>query len=97
MNFSGMSHLLTKDLLDLAIKSNCSIFLEEMWENSKKFGGYKSNKNASKLSFINYLYPMLENKKIEMASEAIKYWSEVFREEGIFDILLEYKEEELLM
>ncbi len=40
---------------------------------------------------------MIEYKKIEMASEAINYWMEVYKEEGLFDFLLEMDIEELMM
>lgn len=40
---------------------------------------------------------MVHHKKIEMASEAINYWVEVYKEEGIFDYLLDEGIEELLM
>lgn len=92
-----MTYILTNDLIELAVKNNCSIFLEEIWEESKKFGDYKKNKNTVKLCFVNILVPMIEYKKIQPASDAIKYWSEVYKEEGVFNILLDYKEEELLM
>ena len=52
---------------------------------------------GSKIGFIHYLKPMIENKKIEMASEAIHYWMDVYKEEAIFDFLLDYDMEELLM
>lgn len=32
-----------------------------------------------------------------MASEAIKYWENIYKEEGVFDFLLEAKQEELMM
>ena len=40
---------------------------------------------------------MVALKKIEMASDSIKYWIDVYKEEGIFDFLLEHELEELLM
>lgn len=40
---------------------------------------------------------MLEKEKYEMASEAIKNWYEAYKEENVFNILLDNKCEELLM
>ena len=96
LNFSGMNHLLDEELLDIAVFNNCAIFLEEMWDSNKKFGNFKSF-NGPKLGFIYYLKPMVKYKKIEMASEAIKYWQDIYKEDGLFDFLLENDIEELMI
>ena len=83
-------------MIDVAVKNSCIIFLEEVWESQKKYGNVKKY-FGTKIGFINYLKPMITYKKLEMASEAIKYWEEVYKEEGIFDYLLDNEIEELLM
>ena len=85
-----MLNLLDEQMLDTAVNHNCSFFLEEIWESNKKFGNFKL-KSGSNLGFIYYLRPMIKYKKIEMASEAVKYWVDVYKEEGLFDFLIEMK------
>ena len=69
--------------------------MEEVWENSRKFGDVK-NYSAPKISFSKYISCMLEEGKFEMASYAIKNWRGAYKEENIFEILVD-KNEELAM
>ena len=62
---------------------------------SKKFGDIQ-NYSAPKTSFSKYISCMLENEKFEMASYAIKNWIGAYKEENIFEILVD-KNEELAM
>jgi hypothetical protein len=40
---------------------------------------------------------MLKHDKLEMASEAIKNWCDAYKEENIFDTLMQHGQEDLLM
>ena len=86
---------LDEKILKCAVFRDCSIFLENVWESSKKFGNLK-NYYAPKISFSKYIACMLEEGKFEMASEAIKNWYEAYKEENIFELLVD-KNEELAM
>lgn len=79
-----------------AVKNDCSLFLEEVWESTRKFGNIK-NFYAPKISFSKFITCMIEEGKFEMASEAIKNWYEAYKEENVFTILFSYRCEELLI
>ena len=91
--FTGI--FLDEKILRCAIKGDCSFFLEEVWESTRKFGNIK-NFYAPKISFSKYISVMLDEGKFEMASEAIKNWFEAYKEENVFEILVN-KNEELAM
>ena len=88
--FSGI--FLDETMLSYAIKNDCQIFLEEVWELTRKFGNIK-NFYAPKIPFSKYISIMLNEKKFNMASYAIKNWFEAYKEENVFPILLEKNEE----
>ena len=88
--FSGI--FLDETILSYAIKNDCQIFLEEVWESTRKFGNIK-NFYAPKIPFSKYINIMLDEKKYDMASYAIKNWFEAYKEENVFAILLEKNEE----
>ena len=81
--------------MNCAVRGECSFFLEEVWDSTKKFGDIQ-NYSAPKTSFSKYISCMLENEKFEMASYAIKNWIGAYKEENIFEILVD-KNEELAM
>ena len=49
-----------------------------------------------KFLLVKYISVMLDESKFEMASEAIKNWFEAYKEENVFEILVN-KNEELAM
>ena len=85
-----------EELMECAVQNDCSIFLEEVWESTRKFGNLK-NFYAPKIGFSKFLEVMISNSKYEVASDAIKNWYEAYKEENIFDLLLKHKCEELLV
>lgn len=93
--YSFTDLFLDEKILRCAVVGDCSFFLEEVWENSRKFGDVK-NYSAPKISFSKYISCMLEEGKFEMASYAIKNWRGAYKEENIFEILVD-KNEELAM
>lgn len=92
-HFTGS--FLDEKILNCAVRGECSFFLEEVWDSTKKFGDIQ-NYSAPKTSFSKYISCMLENEKFEMASYAIKNWIGAYKEENIFEILVD-KNEELAM
>lgn len=93
-NFSGFS--IDEKIIEVAVQNNCHLFLDEVWNGNHTFGNFKTS-FGPQISFIHYIKPMITFNKIEMASEAIKFWENVYKEEGVFDYLLENKQEELMM
>lgn len=87
--FSGT--LLDEDILECAVKGECSIFLEDIWESSKNFYGLNNNYSV-KIGFYKYLVIMLSNQKYKMIIEAIRNWHEAYKEENIFELLSKYNE-----
>lgn len=87
---------LDEELLETAIKNNCAIFLENIWESSMRFEGLSSIHSA-KFNFSLYIEKMIIHQKYEMAREAIKYWSETYKQENVFEVLMENENEELMM
>lgn len=95
MSFSNVQ--IDETIIDVAVKNDCSLFLEDAW-----LMDHDSNENAQRfyacnVGFISYVRVMIKYKKYEMAAEAIKNWILVWKEESLFDILLDYDLEELLM
>lgn len=82
-------------ILTNAIRGDCSLFLEEVWNNTKQYGSFNTF-SSPKLSFSQIIDCMLKEGKWEMASNAIKYWSEPYKEDNVFEILVN-KSEELAM
>ena len=82
------------NILESAVKGDCSLFLEKVWNGIKK-GNYE-NKNGKNKKFSEYLDVMLKYGKISMASEAIRNWFETYKEDNIFEKLIA-KNEELAM
>ena len=82
------------NILESAVKGDCSFFLGEVWNGIKK-GNYE-NKNGKNKKFSEYLEVMLKYGKISMASEAIRNWFETYKEDNIFEKLIA-KNEELAM
>ena len=87
--FSGT--LLDEDILECAVKGECSIFLADIWESSKNFYGLNNNYSV-KIGFYKYLVIMLANQKYKMIIEAIRNWHEAYKEENIFELLSKYNE-----
>ena len=85
--FSGI--ILDENIIECAVEGECTIFLADIWESSKKFFGIN---NTVKISFYKYLIIMLEKGKYKMASEAIKTWTEAYKEENIFELLINQNE-----
>jgi hypothetical protein len=92
-----------EDILDWAVENEGNLFLEyllnnfrEVWESFRKFGNFR-NFYAPKISFSKYIEIMLKHEKLEMASEAIKNWCDAYKEENVFDTLMQNGEEDLLM
>lgn len=88
--YSGI--FMDERMLKCAVIGDCSFFLEEVWEVTRRFGNIK-NYYAPKISFSNYITCMLNEGKFEMASDAIKNWFEAYKEENIFEILVDQNEE----
>ena len=87
--FSGI--ILDENIIECAIEGDCTIFLAKIWESSKKFYGI-NNIFSVKISFYKYLIIMLDKGKYKMASEAIKTWPEAYKEENIFELLINHNE-----
>jgi hypothetical protein len=87
--FSGI--FLDEDILECAIEGECSIFLADIWENSKNFYGLNNNYSV-KIGFYKYLVIMLKHQKYKMIIEAIRNWHEAYKEENIFELLSKYNE-----
>ena len=87
--FSGI--FLDENILECAVEGECTIFLTNVWESSKQFYGI-NNIMPVKISFYKYLTIMLERGKYKMASEAIKTWTDAYKEENIFELLINYNE-----
>ena len=87
--FSGI--LLDENIIECAVEGECTFFLTNIWESSKQFYGI-NNIMPVKISFYKYLSIMLERGKYKMASEAIKTWTEAYKEENIFELLINYNE-----
>lgn len=78
---------LDETILELSVANDCSLFLEETWENNLKFGNVH-NYFAPKIPFVKYIEVMITFKKYFMASEAIKHWSDTYRQENVFELLV---------
>ena len=87
--FSGI--LLDENIIECAVEGECTIFLADIWETSKKFFGI-NNIYSVKIGFYKYLTIMLEKGKYKMASEAIKTWHDAYKEENIFELLINHSE-----
>ena len=87
--FSGI--ILDENIIECAVEGDCTIFLAKIWESSKKFYGI-NNIFSVKISFYKYLIIMLDKGKYKMASEAIKTWPEAYKEENIFELLINHNE-----
>ena len=87
--FSGIA--LDENIIECAVEGECTNFLSNIWESSKKFYGI-NNIFSVKISFYKYLTIMLEKGKFKMASEAIKTWPEAYKEENIFELLINHNE-----
>lgn len=92
-NYSGID--LDEEIINCAVIGNCSIFLEDVWESTKKYGNLK-NFYTKRITFSTYIQIMLENGKYEMASYAIKNWYDAYKEDGIFEKIVK-KNEDLAM
>jgi hypothetical protein len=64
MNFTGI--FLDEQIMKDAVKNDCCLFLEEVWESTRKFGNVK-NFYAPKISFSKYIEVMIKEEKFEMA------------------------------
>ena len=84
--FSGI--ILDENIIECAVEGDCTIFLANIWESSKKF----NNIFWVKISFYKYLLIMLDKEKYKMASEAIKTWPDAYKEENIFELLINHNE-----
>ena len=87
--FSGI--VLDEDILECAVKGECSIFLADIWESTKNFYGLNNN-YSTRIGFYKYIVLMLENQKYKMIIEAIRNWHEAYKEENIFELLSQYNE-----
>ena len=83
--------ILDENIIECAVEGDCTIFLADIWEISKKFYGINDN-YSMKIGFYKYLTIMLEKGKYKMASEAIKTWHEAYKEENIFELLIKHSE-----
>lgn len=89
-NYSSVD--IDEDIIKCAVEGNCSLFLEDVWESTIKYGNLKI-KYGKKIPFSQYIQIMLDNNKYDMASYAIKNWYEAYKEESIFERIVEKSEE----